>query len=84
MKKTILWFTSQWAFKGYSDGFDTPEYIDKTFSCDSFEHQTISKLYSILLKDLKINLKNEVIIIQSDLPINYILPSGTLFMSDVK
>jgi len=59
------------------------KFVDRTYKTNSFELESISKIYGILLKQMKLNFKNEVIIVQSDLPFNYILPSGTMFMSDV-
>jgi hypothetical protein len=56
--------------------------IDKMYELDDIEYNNLKTIYTNILKNLKLNLKNEVFLIKSDLCFLYILPTGSLFMSD--
>jgi hypothetical protein len=60
------------------------KYFERTYENDTKEYELLSKLYMLLVKDLKLNLKSETILIQSDLMFNFILSTGTMFISDVR
>jgi hypothetical protein len=51
---------------------------------NNFDVSQIKLIYETLIKIFRLNLKAEVFIIKSDLQFFYILPTGSLFISDVK
>jgi len=59
------------------------KFIENYYDEDHPEVLFIKSVYEILIKLFKLNLKSEVFLIKSDLQFIYILPTGTLFITDV-
>jgi hypothetical protein len=58
--------------------------IEKIYEEDTLEHKLIHNIYTFLINNLKLNFKQEVFVIGTDLTFLTILPTGSLFISDVK
>jgi hypothetical protein len=59
------------------------KYVDRLYEENSNEYKFISRLYKTIVDNLKINLKSEVFLFKSDLLTLNLLPTGSMFMSDV-
>jgi len=59
------------------------KYIEDLYPTDSIEQTIIKSIYNKLITKSNTNLKDQVNIIKSDLLILTILPTGSLFISDV-
>ena len=57
--------------------------IENFYEKNSSENETISRLYEIYVKQLKLNVKPEIFLIKSDVIFFYVLPTGSAFLSDV-
>ena len=58
-------------------------YVDRTYDENTNEYKLISRLYKIIVDTFKFNLKTEVFVIKSDLLSLFMLPTGSMFISDV-
>jgi hypothetical protein len=58
--------------------------IENIYDDKTEEYKIINDVYKSIIKHLKINLKNEIFLIKSDLNFLYLLSNGSLFISDVK
>jgi hypothetical protein len=59
------------------------KFIENYYEEDNPEVTFIKSIYETLVKIFKLNLKAEVFLIKSDLQFFYILPTGSLFITDV-